>query len=151
MTARGDESLCAPYEIEFPFERTVGPVLGTFLGGLRDARLLGARTPRGTVVCPPAEFDPVTGQELTELVDLEPVGVVESWTWVPHRPGDPVDRDFAWALIRVGGAEGTFFHALDTGGDPSVPRPGLRVRARWADERRGEMRDLICFEPEVAP
>ncbi|WP_280272186.1 Zn-ribbon domain-containing OB-fold protein [Nocardia wallacei] len=150
MPAGGEESLCAPYEIEFPFERTVGPVLGTFLGGLRDARLLGARTARGTVVCPPAEFDPVTGEELTDLVDLAPVGSVESWTWVPRRPGDPVAHDFAWALIRIDGAEGAFFHALDTGGDPSVPHRGLRVRARWAAERRGEMRDLACFEPEDA-
>lgn len=150
MPAGDEQSLCAPYEIEFPFERTVGPVLGTFLGGLRDARLLGARTARGTVVCPPAEFDPVTGEELTDLVDMDPVGSVESWTWVPHRPGDPVAHDFAWALIRIDGAEGTFFHALDTGGDPSVPRRGLRVRARWAAERRGEMRDLACFESEEA-
>ncbi|MBF6327678.1 Zn-ribbon domain-containing OB-fold protein [Nocardia transvalensis] len=147
MVADTDESLCAPYEIEFPFERTVGPVVGTFLAGLRDARLLGARTERGTVVCPPAEFDPVTGRELTELVDVAPTGSVESWTWVPHRPGDPVERDFAWALIAIDGTEGSFLHAVDVG-DPGLLRRGLRVRARWAAERSGQLRDLICFEPE---
>ncbi|GAB2686039.1 Zn-ribbon domain-containing OB-fold protein [Nocardia thraciensis] len=143
------ESLCAPYEIEFPLERTVGPIVGTFLGGLRERRLIGARTDRGTLVCPPAEFDPVTGRETVGLVELDPVGAVESWTWVPHREGDPVDRDFAWALIAVDGAEGTFFHALDVGGDPARIHRGLRVRARWAAERRGEMGDLACWEPEA--
>lgn len=148
MSAEVDEGLRAPYEIEFPFERTVGPVVGTFLAGLREKRLFGARTERGTVVCPPPEFDPVSGKELGELVELEPVGAVESWTWVRHRAGDPVDADFAWALIAVDGTEGTFFHALDVGGDPARIRRGLRVRARWAEERRGEMSDLRCFEPE---
>ncbi|MQY31157.1 Zn-ribbon domain-containing OB-fold protein [Nocardia aurantia] len=143
----GGESLCAGYEIAFPFERTVGTVVGTFLGGLRERRLLGIRTGRGTVLCPPAEFDPVTGESLDELVDLEPHGRVEAWTWVPHRDGDPVGHDFAWALIAVDGAEGSFFHALDTGGDPDRVRHGLRVRARWAEEPRGELRDLVCFEP----
>ncbi|WP_280266280.1 Zn-ribbon domain-containing OB-fold protein [Nocardia wallacei] len=142
------ESLCAPYEIEFPFERTVGPIVGTFLAGLRERRLIGARTDRGAVLCPPAEFDPVTGRAPTELVELESVGTVESWTWVPHRPGDPVEGDFAWALIAVDGTEGTFFHALDAGGDPARIHRGLRGRARWAAERRGELGDLVCWEPE---
>lgn len=147
MGTAGDESLCAPYRVEFPFERTVGTVVGTFLGGLREARLFGARTARGTVVCPPAEFDPVSGAELRDLVELEPVGSVQAWTWVAHRPGDPVGHDFAWGLIAIDGAEGALFHAVDVGGDPAGMRHGLRVRARWADERRGEMSDLSCFEP----
>ncbi|MEV0034081.1 OB-fold domain-containing protein [Nocardia sp. NPDC050793] len=148
MSADVDEGLRAPYEIEFPFERTVGPVVGTFLAGLRERRLFGARTERGTVICPPPEFDPVTGRELGELVELAPVGAVESWTWVRGRPGDPIDGDFAWALIAIDGAEGTFFHALDACGDPARIRRGLRVRARWADERHGTLSDLRCFEPE---
>jgi uncharacterized OB-fold protein len=147
MSRDTEESLRAPYEITFPFERTVGPLVGTFLGGLRDARLFGVRTERGTVRCPPPEFDPVTARELTELVELAPVGSVESWTWVRHRPGDPVDHDFAWALIAIDGTEGTFFHALDADGDPATVHRGLRVRARWAAERVGDLRDLVCFEP----
>ena len=141
------ESLSAPYEIAFPFERTVGTIVGTFLAGLREQRLLGARTPLGTVLCPPPEFDPVTGRELHELVDLEPIGTVHAWTWVPHRPGDPVEHDFAWALIAIDGAEGSLFHAVDTGADPAGLHLGLRVRARWAGERTGHLRDLACFEP----
>lgn len=138
-------SLSAPYTIEFPFQRTVGPKIGTFLGGLREARLFGARTPRG-VLCPPLEFDPVTGAATGELVELEPVGTVAVWTWVPARPGDPVPHDFAWALIAIDGTVGALFHAVDVGGDRARMRNGLRVRARWRPERVGDMRDLSCFE-----
>ncbi|HKT01855.1 MAG TPA: OB-fold domain-containing protein [Rugosimonospora sp.] len=141
-------SLHAPYTVEFPFQRTVGPKVGTFLAGLREARLFGVRTARG-VLCPPLEFDPVTGAETGELVELEPVGSVATWTWVPARPGDPLPHDFAWALVAVDGTTGTFFHAVDVGGDRTRMRTGLRVRARWRAERVGDMRDLECFE-EVA-
>lgn len=138
-------SLYAPFTIEFPFQRTVGPKIGTFLAGLRDARLFGVRTPRG-VLCPPLEFDPVTGAETGELVELEPVGAVVTWTWVPARPGDPVPHDFAWALVAVDGTVCSFFHAVDVGGERSRMRTGLRVRARWRHERAGNVRDLECFE-----
>jgi uncharacterized OB-fold protein len=138
-------SLSAPYTIEFPFERTVGPKIGTFLAGLREARLFGVRTPRG-VLCPPLEFDPVSGAHTGELVELEPVGAVTTWTWVPARPGDPVPHDFAWALIAIDGTVGAFFHAVDAGGDRTRMRNGLRVRARWRPERVGDLRDLQCFE-----
>ncbi|WP_199752561.1 Zn-ribbon domain-containing OB-fold protein [Actinoplanes sp. ATCC 53533] len=138
-------SLAAPYTIEFPFQRTVGPKIGTFLAGLREARLFGVRTPRG-VLCPPLEFDPVTGAETDELVELTPAGVVTAWTWVPARPGDPVPHDFAWALIAVDGTVGALFHAVDVGGDLARMRTGLRVRARWRPERVGDLRDLQCFE-----
>jgi uncharacterized OB-fold protein len=119
-----------------------------FLAGLREARLVGVRTPRG-VLCPPLEFEPGTGAATGDLVELEPVGAVTVWTWVPARPGDPVPRDFAWALIAVDGTVGTFLHAVDAGGDPGRMRAGLRVRARWRPERVGDLRDIECFEVDA--
>jgi uncharacterized OB-fold protein len=127
-------SLTAPYTVEFPFQRTVGSKVGTFLGGLRDARLFGVRTPRG-VLCPPLEFDPVTGAETGELVELEPVGTVTTWTRVPS-------HDVAWALIAIDGTVGTLLHAVEADG----LRVGLRVRARWRPSRVGSITDIECFE-----
>jgi hypothetical protein len=57
-----------------------------------------------------------------------------------------VPHDFAWALIAVDGTVGTFFHAVDVGGEPARMRAGLRVRARWRADRVGDLRDLECFE-----
>ncbi|GAA5127545.1 Zn-ribbon domain-containing OB-fold protein [Haloechinothrix salitolerans] len=145
MTA---DSLSAPYTVEFPFERTVGPKIGTFLGGLRDGQLYGVRTARG-VLCPPLEFEPETGAETGELVPVADTGTVTSWTWVPSRSGDPVPHDFAWALIAIDGTIGALFHAVDVGGDSDRVATGLRVRARWRAERVGQLSDIECFE--VAP
>lgn len=145
MTAK---SLSAPYTVEFGFERTVGLKIGTFLGGLRDAKLYGVRTERG-VLCPPLEFDPRTGAETGELVPLAATGTVTSWTWVASRRGDPLPHDFAWALIAIDGTVGALFHAVDVGGDFSRMGKGMRVRARWRRDRVGDMGDIECFE--VAP
>ncbi|MCW4354994.1 OB-fold domain-containing protein [Hoyosella sp. YIM 151337] len=138
-------SLTAPYSIEFPFERTVGPKIGMFLGGLRDARMFGVRTPSG-VLCPPLEFDPQTGAETGELVELQPAGTVIAWTWVHSRPGDPLPHDFAWALISIDATVGSLLHAVDTGADAARMHTGMQVRARWRAERTGTLRDIECFE-----
>lgn len=143
----GPGSLTAPYTVEFPFDRTVGPTVGAFLDGLREARLFGVRGSGERVLCPAVEFDPETAAPTGELVPLTGEGTVVSWTWVPAREGDPLPHDFAWALVALDGAHGSFFHALDTGGSPEAVRAGLRVRARWRDERVGEICDLACFEP----
>lgn len=151
-------SLSAPYEVEFPFERTTGPVMGAFLSALREGRLLGIRTGAGEILCPPPEFDPASGahhDDPAALVELEPAGTVTSWTWVPSRPGDPVPDGFAWALIRIDGTTGgTLMHAVDTGGDPDLMQVGLRVSARWTAARAGALSDIGFFapgEPVAAP
>ena len=70
------------YTLEYPYTRTVGPVVGKFLTGLRDGRLFGIRC-RGRVICPPIEFDPETGDTLAhDFVPVGPGGVVESFTWI---------------------------------------------------------------------
>ena len=141
--------LSAPLVIEYPFSRTTGPVVGAFLTGLREQVLVGSKAVDGRVIVPPAEFDPDTGEDLTEIVEVGPGGVVETAAWV-HRPHamHPLDVPFAWALVRLDGADTTMLHALDTGGDQDIAKTGLRVQPRWADERVGAITDLICFEVE---
>ncbi|WP_229074233.1 Zn-ribbon domain-containing OB-fold protein [Actinoplanes sp. DH11] len=133
--------------IAFDYTRSLGPVLGRFMAGLRDRRVLGARTSDGRVHVPPLEFDPVTHKPVTDLVEVSGAGTVVSWTWSPHPlEGQPLDRPFGWALIRLDGADTTMIHAVDAGAETRM-RTGMRVRARWAADRTGHIRDLACFEP----
>ncbi len=139
--------LSAPLVLEYPFTRTVGPVQSAFLIGLREGVLLGVRTEDGRVMCPPVEYDPVTSAELTELVELPDTGTVTTWSWEPSpRPNQPLDRPFAWALVRIDGADTSLLHALDAG-SPDAVSTGMRVRVRWAEERTGAITDIACFEP----
>jgi uncharacterized OB-fold protein len=141
------EILSAPLVLEYPFSRTVGPVQSAFLTGLREGLVLGVRTSDGRVLCPPVEYDPVTSDELTELVELGDTGTVTTWSWEPSpRPNQPLHHPFAWALVRLDGADTSLLHAVDAG-SPERIATGSRVRIRWDAERVGAITDIACFEP----
>lgn len=140
--------LSAPHFMEFPYTRSTGPMVGAFLTGLRDRRVLGVRDSTGRVVVPAPEYDAATAAALPvqELVDVGPEGVVTSWSWNPKpRAGQPFEQPFAWALVQLDGADTGLLHALDA--PREAIRTGLRVRIRWAAETVGYINDIACFEP----
>jgi uncharacterized OB-fold protein len=146
-----DHPLRASLEIEFDYTRSLGPVLSQFMTGLRDRRILGTRGADGRVHAPPFEYDPVSAEPPGELTEVGPEGTVVSWSWMPEPlEGQPLGVPFAWALIRLDGADTCMLHAVDAG-SAAVMRTGLRVRARWAASRVGSIRDIACFEPCDAP
>ena len=141
------EVLKAPLAVEFPFTRSLGPVQSAFLTGLRERVVLGVRTGDGRTLVPPVEYDPVTAEEIRDLVEVAPTGTVTTWAWNPEpRRGQPLGTPFAWVLVKLDGADTALLHALDAPG-PDAVRTGMRVRARWAAERTGAITDIACFEP----
>lgn len=160
--------LRAPNVVEYPFSRTTGPVIGAFFTALREGFIVGIVARDGTVIVPPVEYDPHTSESLTELVEVGDTGEVRSWAWVGEPlDGQPLGRPFAYALIKLDGADTPMVHAVDTGGDPSKISTGMRVRAKWlpakpagASEeeqtdpkgavrtyREGHILDIECFVP----
>ena len=101
-TTSDGAALSAPHRITYTYTRSTGPVLGAFLTALRERRLVGVRTADGRVLVPPAEYDPVTSAELSELVDVADTGTVTCWAWNDTPlAGQPLDHPFAWALVRL--------------------------------------------------
>ena len=142
------EILSAPHVLEYPYTRSVGPVIGRFFGGLRDRKIEGVRTAAGKVLVPPTEYDPETSEPLSEFVEVGQAGVVTTWAWVASpRKNHPLSRPFAWALIRLDGADTGLLHAVDAV-DEAKMATGMRVRVRWREETVGEIKDIECFEPE---
>ncbi|MGB6454451.1 MAG: OB-fold domain-containing protein [Streptosporangiaceae bacterium] len=138
--------LSAPLEISFDYTRSLGPVLGRFMVALAQRRILGSRGGDGRVYVPPAEYDPVTFAPPTELVEVGPAGTVQTWSWQSApSAGQPLTRPFAWALIRLDGADTALLHAVDAG-NPAAMRTGMRVRPRWAADPAGSITDIACFE-----
>ncbi|BBY81750.1 DNA-binding protein [Mycolicibacterium pulveris] len=149
--------LSAPLKLSFDYTRSVGPILSQFFTALRERRIVGVRGSDGRVHVPPAEFDPVTYERLTEIVPVRPVGTVQSWTWQPAPlESQPLDRPFAWALIKLDGADTALLHAVDAG-SPDAISTGARVSAHWVDEPVGAITDIAYFtlgdqpEPEGQP
>ena len=143
--------LRAPLEIEFDYTRSLGPVLSQFITALADRRILGTRGADGRVHAPPFEYDPVSSEPPGELTEVGPEGTVVSWSWMPEPlAGQPLAEPFAWALIRLDGADTAMLHAVDAGSAAAM-RTGLRVRPRWAARPAGSIRDIACFEPCDGP
>lgn len=140
------EVLTADHSIEYTYTRSTGPMIGAFLTGLRDGKVIGCRGADGRVLVPAIDYDPVTSEDLTELVEVADEGVVTSWSW-NDRPlkGQPLDHPFAWALVKLDGADTSILGAVDVD-DPSKISTGARVKARWADNRIGAITDLAAFE-----
>ena len=126
--------LSAPLNNAFDYTRSVGPTIGAFLTGLRRKQLTGGR-------------GSVTKEPITEFVDVGSSGTVLSWSWVPNPyDGQPLDHPFAFALIQLDGADTAILHAVDAGSSTNMAT-GMRVHARWAEDRVGDIHDIECFEP----
>jgi uncharacterized protein len=137
--------LSAPLKLSFDYTRSVGPTLSQFFTALRERRIVGVRGSDGRVYVPPAEFDPVTYERLTEIVPVASVGTVLSWTWQPQPlEGQPLERPFAWALIKLDGADIPLLHAVDAGSSDAIST-GARVHAHWVDEPAGAITDIAYF------
>jgi uncharacterized protein len=137
--------LSAPLRLSFDYTRSVGPLLSQFFTALRERRIVGVRGSDGRVHVPPAEFDPVTYERLTEIVPVSSVGTVVSWTWQPQPlEGQPLDHPFAWALIKLDGADTPLLHAVDARSSDAIST-GARVHAHWVDEPVGAITDIAYF------
>ena len=140
--------LSALHVLEYPYTRSTGPVIGRFLTGLRDGKIEGIRARDGRVLVPPTEYDPRTGEALDEWVEVGTSGIVTTWTWLDEpRSNSPLQKPFAWALITLDGADTPMLHAVDAG-SAAILKTGMRVRARWRNERQGHITDIECFEVE---
>ena len=135
--------LSAPLTLSFDYTRSVGSTLSAFFTALRSRHIIGVRGSDGRVHVPVVEYDPVTYEPLSDIVPVSSVGTVLSWTWQPQPlDGQPLDRPFAWALIKLDGADTALLHAVD-----GEVKTGDRVHAHWVAEPVGAITDIACFLP----
>jgi uncharacterized protein len=143
----GEHFYSADHVLEYPYSRSVGPVIGAFLTGLRDGKVVGIKGTGGRVIVPPTEYDPETGDETSGIVDVGPEATVETWSWVPHpRPKHPTTKPFAWVLVKFDGADTSFLHILEADSMDQV-QTGMRVRPEFIDvaDRVGHVTDIRTF------
>ena len=148
------QTFTAERVLEYPggYTRSVGPVIGRFLTGLRDGKLLAVRLSDGRVLVPPTEYDPSTSEAVApdgdHWIEVGPRGTVQSWSWVaePRAGKHPLTKPFAFALIRPDGADTAILHAVDCG-SPDAIVVGMRVAPRWKAERVGYITDIEAWVP----
>lgn len=145
--AATEQRLEAEFELGFTYSRSLGPVIGTCFAAFAQKRFLGMRRSDGSVLFPPLEYDPDTAEALSEWVELGSSGVVEGFCWVKQpREKHGELAPFAWALIKLDGADTPFLHKLRVGEEQSV-HVGLRVKPVWIAEPLGDITDIAAFVP----
>ena len=146
--------LLEPHVLDYPggYTRSVGPVIGRFLTGLRNGRIEAVRLADGRVLVPPTEYDPTTSAEVaaegSHWIEVGPRGTVQTFTWVaqPRAGKHALTKPFAFALIRPDGADTALLHVVDCGVADAM-RVGMRVAPRWRAERTGHITDIEAWVP----
>lgn len=134
------------FTLGFTYTRSTGPVVGRFLTELKNRNIVGIRASDGRVIVPPMEYDPDTAEELGEFVEVGQQGEIVSFAWVKKpRQAHPMDKPFAWAMILLDGADVPMIHCVAAKAESEL-QSGARVQAVWADEPRGFITDIRCFE-----
>ena len=131
---------------EFPYKHSTGEVIGRFLAGLKEQkRIWGQRVAGQGVVVPPLGYSEVDASAGGEWVEVQPTGTVTAVAVVrePIANLHPVDRPFAFVLVKLDGADTALAHVVTD--DLDTLRVGARVAAVWAAERTGSIRDIECF------
>ena len=124
--------LVVPSSIEI--QHTASLPESTFLRGLEEGKLLGARVTRrrtGRCTSRAREADPATGKQLDEFIELPDKGTVTTFAIIniPFA-GQRIKPPYVAAYVLLDGADIPFLH-LVTEIDASEVRMGMRVEAVW--------------------
>jgi uncharacterized protein len=133
-------------QIKVPYNWSVGEVGSRFLVALRDEqKILGNRCPEcRTVFVPPRLNCGKCFKRIDDWVEVGPEGVVEAYTIIRFAyPLQPVEPPYAYALIKLDGADVGFMHIIKAGLD--LLHKGIRVRPRFAEKRTGHIKDIDQF------
>ena len=140
--------LRAPFELAYNYKRSSGPLMSKFFDALAEQKILGTKSSTGKVYAPAAEFDPETHESLSDLVEVGPGGVIESFSWIEEpKHHHLIKNPFAFALIKLDGADTSMLHMV-TECDEADLKIGSRVSANWSATLVNRITDIKFFSLE---
>ncbi|MBU2552215.1 MAG: SCP2 sterol-binding domain-containing protein [Proteobacteria bacterium] len=138
--------------LSIPQTFSTGPIMGKFLKGLKDKRILANVCPQcGRYQVPPREVCAMCRVRVTEFREIGPEGALTIADIAYYASPDPLtgetrETPYAAAHFMLDGCVGgTFWHELNPADIPRA-RPGARVRPVWAENRTGSINDILHFE-----
>ncbi|MGZ3606541.1 MAG: Zn-ribbon domain-containing OB-fold protein [Syntrophales bacterium] len=141
------EPLTLKGQIAVPYTWWVGETGSKFLVSIRDhQKILGTKCQEcGTVYVPPRKNCGRCFVDMDEWVDIADEGVITAYTIVYYaHPVQPIKPPFAYALIKLDGADVGFLHLIKK--DLDKIKNGLRVKAKFKAEPSGHILDIDSFE-----
>lgn len=136
-----------------------GPVMGRFLNGLKEKKILANRCPKcQRLQLPPREVCAECRVRATEFVEVGPKGNVRMLEYVYYASPDPLtgktrETPYGVAYILLDGCKGheVFSHYIRPDQLDRIElgwneKKGSIVRPVWAEERTGSVHDILYFE-----
>jgi hypothetical protein len=145
----GLEPVVVHQDLKVPYRYSMGATTSRFFIEIRDnQRIMGIRCPRCNVVfVPPRTTCARCFSQLHDWVEVGTRGTLETYTQVHYStPVQPAAAPFYYGVIKLDGADTGLAHRIgDLAG--KEPRIGMRVRAIFREERKGNMLDILYFKP----
>ena len=141
------EPLTLKGQISVPYTWWAGDTATKFFYALRDRqKIVGSKCSQcGTVFVPPRKNCGHCFVDINATVELADEGVIEAFTIVHYaQPVQPVKPPFAYAIIKLDGADVGFLHLITK--DLDKVAVGRRVKARFKTERTANILDIDSFE-----
>lgn len=138
--------------VRLGFRVIAGRDQSRFLAAITEGRFLGKRCPTCLkVYVPPRGSCPTCGGALGEEVSVADTGTLTTFC-VVNIPveGRSIELPYVYGSVLLDGADIAFPHLIQ-GLPVADVRMGLRVRARWAEERLPTMETILCFVPTGEP
>jgi len=136
-----------PFRITYT--HAIGRWAGKFFIELRDNRkIMGIRCSRcNRVYVPPRALCGTCFSPMEQLVELSNEGSLITYTRVHYtEPVHPVPSPFFYGIILLDGADTGLVHLIGEV-DPDKIRKGIRVEAKFREERKGNILDIRYFKP----
>lgn len=140
------EPLTLKGRIAVPYTWWVGEVGSRFLSAIKEEKkILGNRCAVcGTVFVPPRKNCGRCFEDIKDWVELKDEGVVTAHCIVRYSyPLSPAEIPFAYAIIRLEGADVGFVHIVKE--NVEKLRNGIRVKAVFKEKRDGHILDIDSF------
>ncbi|NQU07233.1 MAG: Zn-ribbon domain-containing OB-fold protein [Candidatus Abyssubacteria bacterium] len=144
------EAIVHKGRIKVPYTWYVGEYASRFYVELRDnKKIWGTKCSTcETVLVPPRNHCAKCFVPVTEWVEVKDTGVLQTWTVVHYETPaiQPLKPPYAYGIIKLDGADSGFVHMIaDT--DLGKLKAGMKVKAVFKDERRGDLLDIKYFKP----
>ena len=150
--AKTDDVIRVPFLMKMEYRYALGAHASRFFQELKDhGRLVGIRCPEcERVYIPPRPVCGICFEETSDWVPVSNEGVLVGATVVRLPFIDPMTGErrpvpYGMGIIRLDGASTAMYHFVEETDDAKL-KVGRRVKARIRAHRKGNMRDIECFE-----
>lgn len=145
----GIEPMVYQSRINVPYNWWAGDTASKFLLAIRDERkILGTKCDScNRVFVPPRKTCPSCFTDNNQWVNVSDIGVLEAFTVARRQLAALQGKvPVCFGLIKLEGADTALLHYLGEV-DPEDIKIGMRLRARFAEEREGKITDIAYFRP----